>query len=167
MDRNKIFKKIILITKDISTPFKNVSINDVLAMNEGYYEERYMLAKIDGDYQIIWNYEYDILSEGNKTLERYLRENAISFTKEYGIESYNFYNDLFPHTTMKHTGKNLFIIPLSNGEEIKIHENIKDNKATYGTQSEYFDLEGNVKTFNHNFSSTKALFNYLEKVSNK
>lgn len=164
MNRDTKHKKIILVTRTGSITYGQKSIDDVLALNEGHYEERYILAKINGEYRTIWDYEDEAFE--NIPLEQYLADNKIPFNKEYGIETIDLHEPLsqYGSKVQRHTGNNTFTLPLDNGEEITIWEEIKGESKEYATRSEYIDIEDKLKRFTHTFTSKKALFKYIDSV---
>lgn len=110
-DRNKVYETILLITnKDTMEEFKDMSVNDVLACNEGYYFER-LLIGIDeeGNSKIVWDMKTDKEEiEGQRIHVHLLNGKRVDFFAEL-TNSTGFHAELINCSKEQYNGNRIYL----------------------------------------------------------
>lgn len=110
-DRNKVYETILLITnKDTMEEFKDMSVNDVLACNEGYYFER-LLIGIDeeGNSKIVWDMKTDKEEiEGQRIHVHLLNGKRVDFFAEL-TNSTGFHAKLINCSDEQYNGRRIYL----------------------------------------------------------
>lgn len=155
-DRNKVYETILLITnKDTMEEFKDMSVNDVLACNEGYYFER-LLIGIDeeGNSKIVWDMKTDKEEiEGQRIHVHLLNGKRVDFFAEL-TNSTGFHAELINCSKEQYNGNRIYL-PQDNSfgmDELDFFIFLGEkSKVIEGS----FDEDGNLKATVEQSDATK------------